>query len=608
MRWVGPAVLLLVGVFLLCATYPGADLVAFAARAQTWSSTAPPAGGLPWLHVAHPAGQTPYVADPSGRRVILRGAVAAGLVDWWSGTDRSQLRPPPAFPIDPSAYAAGRCPANSDLIRVPPLCADDFVEMRALGFDVVRLGLSWSLLEPEPGRYGRLYLDRIAQVVSWADSNGIYVILDMHQDGYSRYIPSTAPPPVPGGSSPSLNDHDGAPPWAVFSDVWPSERFLGEREVNPAVDAAFTSFWMNRRVGGPQGAAPGTGLQDHYIGALAMLARTFKNTSAVLGYDLFNEPWPGFIPPPLFEDLFLVPFYRRVIDALTGAANGLPCPTSSPALAACGYPDLGIHDRDHLMFVEPDHLRSQLDFQTDVGLPISSDPNLVYSIHAYTHKFTLDALAHQDPRTASYPPGGFEQSYADAEKEARSLGAALFVTEFGNEPAEDSFLLSNQLREQELHLVGSTYLPWKENCDLQPTWGVYAGLFGEQRDQSCAYDHGSSRLSAGPSSGCLRAGKQRLLERVWPVAMPAESAVYRYDATSGAFVLTANVADGAPETLLYVTGDVGGPILVTGGARLGRTEVQPGRARLVHIQPTGGPYKVVVPAGPLTLSACAAQN
>ena len=63
-----------------------------------------------------------------------------------------------------------------------------------------------------------------------------------------------------------------------------------------------------------------------------------------------------------------------------------------PALPACGYPDLGVHVRNQLFFVEPDHVREVTDFATHLPLPVSSFGNVVYGIHAYTHKFTLDAL------------------------------------------------------------------------------------------------------------------------------------------------------------------------------------------------------------------------
>ena len=59
---------------------------------------------------------------------------------------------------------------------------------------------------------------------------------------------------------------DGKPACALF----------GIDELNPAESASFYNFWQNSPVAGPQGQAPGTGLQDHYIGALAALAQRFR--------------------------------------------------------------------------------------------------------------------------------------------------------------------------------------------------------------------------------------------------------------------------------------------------------------------------------------------
>ena len=75
--------------------------------------------------------------------------------------------------------------------------------MRALGFNVVRLVLNWSQLEPTAGTYSATYLNRVAQVVGWAREQGIYVILDMHQDQYSRYIVPARRGMAPSGCTPS---------------------------------------------------------------------------------------------------------------------------------------------------------------------------------------------------------------------------------------------------------------------------------------------------------------------------------------------------------------------------------------------------------------------
>ena len=88
--------------------------------------------------------------------------------------------------------------------------------MRTLGFDVVRLLVHWSALEPRRGTFDTAYLDRIRQAVGWAREHGIYVVLDMHQDAWGKYIAS---PPgetcAPGFTH--QQGWDGAPRWATLT-------------------------------------------------------------------------------------------------------------------------------------------------------------------------------------------------------------------------------------------------------------------------------------------------------------------------------------------------------------------------------------------------------
>jgi endoglycosylceramidase len=577
-------------VLLAIVSYPGADLVALATRLapQPAGAQTAPGGALEWLHVEHPHGGTPYIADPEGRRVELRGTVAAGLVDYWSGTQDINSEPPPFFPISPSAYASG-CPVNYLTIREPPLCRNDFAEMRALGFNVVRLALSWSLLEPQPGQYSAEYVDRIAQVVGWARDQGIYVILDMHENAYSRYIPRPARVTLPKAKLPSLFDQTGAPKWATITNGLPGDKFLDQREISPSVGAAFTNFWLNTKVAGE-------GLQDHYLGAVATLARRFKDESAVVGFGAFNEPWPGFVAPPISDDLLIYPFYRRLIDGITGVADGARCPSSFPALPICGHPSLGVDDRRHIFFLEADHLREVTDLPTAFGLPISSYPNLAFSIHPYTHKYTIDALAGQDPRTAGYPLG-YDQAYGSAEAEARSMDAALFVSEFGNEPKLDDLLLTNELTVQDKHLTGSTYWPWKENCGGS-TWGIYAGPLGNV-DTPCAHMKPAGQVPLGgqPENGCLRQSKERLLARPTVLTAVGTALKYSYDPATGAFSLSATAAKGnglATQVLI--------PKAVAGTVSQPTTSVGDG-GRMVSFVPSGF-YSLTIAAAPLHLTGC----
>jgi endoglycosylceramidase len=542
-----------------------------------------------FLHVEHPAGARPLIADAQGRTVLLRGVNMPGLVDYWSGA----VNNPPPYPVDTAAYI-GSCPANNRAVEVPPLCEvqagagryaqstadgamNDLAQARALGFNVIRLAVSWSLLEPRPGVYSTAYVDRIAQVVSWAAEQGLMVILDMHQDAWSRFIAGNGTAVDPLLSSP--RGYDGAPQWATFTDGVPAAAVHGVRELDPAVQAAFTHFWMNRDAG-VTGAAPGSGLQDHFIGAVALLAHRFKQSSTVTGYELFNEPSPGFIPEPGFSAGYLYPFYRRVIDAITGVQDGAVCPVASPYPAMCGYRDLGIHDTRHLMVVEPDTTRDVTDVSTQVSTPFSSFANLVFAPHTYTHVFTADAALGLPPQVLSS-----DQALQTADVEARAMNAALLVTEYGDSPAQDRTYLASLLAQQEKWRTGAMLWVWKENANdvnAASSWGMYDG---------------PSTPTA--QNGPLRDARMHLVCRVWPVATVGTLRASAYDPAAQSFVMSAAAPAGAHgDTEIAIPRFVTGDVHVSGAAQLVTVQSNPDGTRLGRVHPTGGDYSVTVSTQP----------
>jgi hypothetical protein len=547
--------ILVVGVL----TYPGELLVALATRVTPAPFASPGSpGAVAWLHVAHPPSGSPYIADDQGRLVLLHGAIPAALLEFGPGTS-------PAYPLDLSAYANRQCPANTPSSRYPPLCQTDLEAMAAMGFNSIRLPLSWSVLEPKRGQFNSTYLDRVAQIVDWARELRIYVIVDMHQNAYSHYVGA-------GDSTVDLSYDSGAPEWATITDGLPSHVSSGQRELNAAVLEATTNFWYDR-----------AGIQDEYLATLAFVARRFRDDPVVAGYSIYNEPLLGWSLPPGFEDLLLFPFYRRAIDAITGARDGLPCWSGFFMPAVCGYRDLGVDDQRHLIFLDAGLLRQVTDFPTHLGMPVSSYPNLVLSIHAYTHIFTLDNLVPQLVSRTSYPWGGYDQSYSLAEREARAMDAALFVAEFGNSPADDNVILSAQLLEQERHLTGFEFWPWKENGG---GWGVY-----------------KPPVTPADSSGCLRASRERMLARVYPRVTSDPAPSFHYDATQGSFATRAHGRANDPSTVVFVPSEVTGQITVSGGVQAVVSRETDG-SRLVLASPTGGDFGIAVAPAPLALTGC----
>jgi hypothetical protein len=552
---IGRVAVVLLALAVAIFTYPGAMLVSlWVAFSPVATTTAGTQGALPWLHVAHPASGRPYIADDQGRMVLLHGAIPASLIEFGPGTE-------PLYPTDPAAYADGKCPADATGSRYPPLCQSDLQAMAGFGFNSVRLPISWSVLEPRRGVINALYVDRVAQVVDWARTLRMYVIIDMHQNAYSHYVPT--------GLHVDLAYNSGAPGWATYTDGFPSQVFQDKRELNPAVFEATTNFWYNR-----------DGIQDEYIRAVGALADRFKDDSTVAGYGLYNEPWPGWNLDPGFDDLLLFPFYRRLIDAVTGVADGLPCWSGFVLPALCGHGDLGVHDTRHLMFLDTGLPREVTDFPTHLATPFTTYPNVVLALHAYTHIYTVDALMGQKAANATYPWGGYDQSYSWADREARAMRAALFVSEFGNDPADDPLILSHQLLEAERHVTGFAFWTWKENGGVH-AWGVFDA-----------------------QSGCVRPQREAMLAAPYPRASFDPDLTFHYDPSSGLFSLHADGRAGDPTTVVYVPREVSGEITSDGGARVVVSANEGDGSRLVFASPTGGPFAVGIAPAPLHLSAC----
>jgi endoglycosylceramidase len=587
-------------------------LLAPAARAATSAASPPAVSGLGFLHVVTPASgpdHTPYLADASGREVLLHGANAVGMED--VAYPRANGRPA-LFPVSPSAYD-GRCPPASALLPQPALCevqasraafaqstapasGNDFAQMRALGFDVVRLVLNWSQLEPTPGTYSTTYLARVAQVVGWARQQGIYVILDMHQDQYSRYILPAGTKSAPAGCTPS-GGSDGAPAWAVQTDGKAGCALYGIDELNPAESQAFYNFWHNAAVAGPARHAPGTGLQDHYIGALAALARRFENDPAVLGYELMNEPQPGSngsLPAGNGYDASsqqLYPFYTRAIEALTGVRDGRPtCPTAQPTslAAACAYPQLASVARQQIFF-EPIAYRNLLDFSLQMSAPFSAYPDLVFAPHVYTYAFTIEQdLLGLPAKEGGFPPN-FTFGYQTAEAEAQAMHSAVFITEFGDSAGTDATILANELAAQDTTQTGGTIWAWKGLSKAPGTcWCTRWQHSSYQTTSNGTPGKGDPRRAPSPNDRQIPS-RLRYLARVWPVATAGQLGAYVFDPATGSFAMLATATasghrgDKSTDTVVFVPSTVRGAVRVSGAAMLDAVVNRPDGSRLAYV-------------------------
>lgn len=169
---------------------------------------------------------------------------------------------------------------NNDDGRVKKSYAVDFdealiKELAENGFNIVRLGMIWDAVEPEPYKYDEEYLDRVEKVANLCEKYGIYFYLDMHQDLFYGEKGLAG---------------DGAPKWACITDgaefkpvkiVWAEGYFWGK-----ATQRAFDAFWKNESINGVP-------LQTYFCDMWKHVAERFKDHPALFGFDVFNEPYPG---------------------------------------------------------------------------------------------------------------------------------------------------------------------------------------------------------------------------------------------------------------------------------------------------------------------------
>ena len=139
--------------------------------------------GMPLLRAQPDLVEGGRIVDAHGREVILRGVNMNSFVDYWSGNDF-----PTTFPF-----------TEADADR-----------MAAVGWNVVRLLMSWSRVEPAPGVYDEAYLDEIAEAVDILEARGIYSLLDMHQDAWTANLAARPDEECPDIFPPAIG-WDGAP-------------------------------------------------------------------------------------------------------------------------------------------------------------------------------------------------------------------------------------------------------------------------------------------------------------------------------------------------------------------------------------------------------------
>jgi endoglycosylceramidase len=249
--------------------------------------------------------------------------------------------------------------------------------LAANGLNVVRVGVIYSAVEPEPRVYDDAYLASIRETVEMLAGYGIMSLIDFHQDGWGPEFSC-----------------EGFPKWATMTNgnVFPGGPFPGLLN-DRAVKAAFDNLWSN--------TPPGPdliGLQDLFAAAWAHAVQQLKDAPGIIGWEILNEPWPASLIEHVDEaHQALRAFTQKVVQAIR------------------------TQDQDHMIWYEPWVL---FDWGIPTGIGKIEDtidpPRIGFAFHNYI------------PYPQAIPIREvYDLGWNNAIDHSNATGAALLATEFG---------------------------------------------------------------------------------------------------------------------------------------------------------------------------------
>jgi endoglycosylceramidase len=512
-----PAAVLLTVALLLGGCSDGDD------DADSVAPTQPSAGEVVDLRSLHVEEQR--IVDDQGRQVLLRGSNVNALGEYAQA--------------DPAAEPTA------------PVTDEDWDAMAANGFSVVRLIMSWSLLQPERGAVDQAYVQKVSDMVRAANERGIYVVLDVHQDAWSMFSATPEGTQCPPGTVAAIG-WDGAPEWATITDgattcLAPD----AQRESAPAVQRAFANFYANT-----------DGIADELTQVWATLAEQFAGVPGVAGYNLLNEPNP--VEPLEPNQVAYSQWIQRTIDAIRSAEQRTGAPTSKP------------------VFVEP----LQLYPLPNNGLlpQYVHDDNLVFAPHNYAESIH-DFLT-------------LEQTFAVSQQGADELAAALWIGEYGfwDTDPETLAVAARYGAEEDRRGVGGTWWQWRQTC------GDPHSVNGPGEPATADQVHLITRACAAGAGGDRDTDARyteeflRILGRAFPRAAPGHLTQLVSEPDSGQLTASGTAAAEGSELVVWlptVDGTEEGEASVNDGLEdVTLHEVDGGR--ILTASATGGDWTLVV--------------
>lgn len=434
-------------------------------------------------------GAKPGIYDEQGRFVLLRGVNYNVLGDYWQ--------------------------ANPNLPTTKEYDSDDLRLMASYGFNCVRLLFNWSALEPQPGVYDQDYIYRIRIAIEKAQEYGIYVLLDMHQDAWGKYI--ATPADTVCATYPNKG-WDGAPLWATYTDGASTCTPNGSREKAPAVYHAWQNFWDNTN-----------DIQGNCIRAWQELVRQTASYPNVVGYDLINEPSLGY-KPVLEEIEKMDAYYADLIEAIRQAERETPT-------------------RPRIIFFENAIQWNAQDMVSPPNTGFTRDTNIIFAPHSYFESIQMNFTV--------------EQGFSILRFGSSLYTSGLFVGEWGffGDPASDTSKVKRFARQEDQYFAGSTWWQWAQ-APGDPHGISWDGL---------SYDATSMHLleldQHAQWTGNINTLYLDILSRTRPRAIAGDPIALVSNPDNGIMRLEANAAT-AGVTELWIPDRFGTPILSGTGIHL----------------------------------------
>jgi len=352
--------------------------------------------------------------------------------------------------------------------------------LASMGYTTIRLGLLWAGAEPERGQYNLTYLGLVQQIVQMAGERGIYSLLDMHQDAFSRKYCG-----------------NGVPDWAAAPD---KENFPYPLEVEYAVDEAGhpsredcdSISWPNYHFSHSLSNAVGRfydnyqGLLDQFALFWGKVAEVFADNDYVLGYEIVNEPWcgdvyedPTLLFPGIADTRYLQPMYDLVNT------------------------EIRKHDSEHLVFFESVTWEI-VGIGETIGFthPPGGDAFRNRSVLSFHNCVKTDVTSD-------------EEYYNFRLNEIKRLGIAGFVTETNNR-GHDVFPLLDRIGEFGYSWQHWAYKPY--GCIT----GDNAGFFNLEGHSGCTTCEGGMK-------DCLNTEAVMEYSRTYPAAVAGRGDYFHYD-------------------------------------------------------------------------------